>query len=66
MPFTLTLPYVPLRTGSTSSSSGYNNEVEISSDLQVIESAAAAAVPSAKVGPQKLAAKASSSFMQLR
>ena len=57
--FTLTLPYVRLNTGSSSSSSGDDNDVEISSDLEtssdieVIESTAAAAVPLAKVGSQR-------------
>ena len=60
--FTLTLPYVrlnSLNTGSSSSSSGDDNDVEISSDLEtssdieVIESTAAAAVPLAKVGSQR-------------
>ena len=57
--FTLTLPYVRLNTGSTSSSYGDDNDVEISSDLEtysdteVIESTAAAAVPLAKVGSQR-------------
>ena len=69
-PFTLTLPYVPLNTGSSSSSSGDDNDVEISndfetsSDLEVIESSAAAAVPLAKVGHQKLAAKVSCSLVK--
>ena len=67
-PFTLILPYVPSCTGSSSSSSSRDNDVdlssnlEISSDLEVIEPAVAAAVFFAKVGHQKLAAKASSSF----
>ena len=67
-PFTLTLPYVPLNTGSSSSSSGEDNDVEISndletsSDLEVIESSAATALPLAKAGYQKLAAKASCSL----
>ena len=69
-PFTLTLPYVRLNTGSSSSSSGDNNDEEISSDLEnssdfeVIESSGAAAVPLAKVGHQKLAAKASCSLFK--
>ena len=56
---TLTLPYVRLNTGSSSSSSGDDNDVEVSSDLEtssnieMIESTAAAAVPSAKVGSQR-------------
>ena len=33
-PFTLTLPYVPFHTGSSSSSSGDDNSVELLSDLQ--------------------------------
>ena len=65
---------MPLNTGSSSSSSGEDNDVEISSDietssdLEVIASSAATAVPLAKVGYQKLAAKASCSlfkFMKL-
>ena len=57
--FTLTLPYVRLNMGSSSSSSGDDNDVEILSDLEtssdkeVIESTAAAAVPLAKVGSQR-------------
>ena len=49
--FTSTLPYVRLNTGSSSSSSGDDNDVEISSDLEtssdidVIISTAAGAVP---------------------
>ena len=68
--FTLTLPYVRLNTGSSSSSSGDDNDVEISgdlvtsSDLEVIESSGANAVPLAKVGYQKLAAKASCSLFK--
>ena len=69
-PFTLTLPYVPLDTGSTSISSGDDNDVEISSDLEtssdleVIESSVAAAVPLVNVGHHKLAAKASCSLFK--
>ena len=69
-PFTLTLPYAPLNTGSSSSSSSDDNDVEISSDLEtssglaVIESSAVTAVPLAKVGYQKLAAKASCSLFK--
>ena len=50
-PFTLTLPYVPLHTGSSSSSSGDDNDAELSIDLEtsidlaVMESSAATAVP---------------------
>ena len=66
----MTLPYVPLNTGSTSISSDDDNDMEISSDLdmssdlEVIESSAAAAVPLAKVGHHKLAAKASCSLFK--
>ena len=69
-PFTLTLPYVRLNTGSSSSSSGDENDEEISSDLEtssdldLIEPSGAAAVPLAKVGHQKLAAKASCSLFK--
>ena len=57
-----------LNTGSSSSSSGDDNDEEIlldletSSDLEVIESSGAAALPLEKVGHQKLAAKASCSL----
>ena len=50
-PFTLTLPYVPLHTGSRSSSAGDDNDAELSIDLEtsidlaVMESSAATAVP---------------------
>ena len=69
-PFTLTLPHVPLHTGSSSSSSGEDNDAELSIgletsiDLAVMESSAATAVPSAKVGHQKLAAKVSCSLFK--
>ena len=52
--------FVPLRTGSSSSNSGDAYDVEMSCDLEVIQSAAVAAVPSAQVGYLKSAAKASS------
>ena len=50
-PFTLNLPYVPLHTGSSSSSSGDDNDAELSIDLERSidlagkESSAATAVP---------------------
>ena len=59
---------MPLRMGSSTSSFGDDNDLElssgleISSDLEVIESSAAAAVPSANIGVRKLAATSSNSF----
>ena len=66
VPFTLTLPYVPLRTGTSLSSSGDDNDVESLCDLQttsdseMLESAAATAMPSAQVDHLKLAATTNS------
>ena len=59
---------MPLRMGSSTSSFGDDNDLElssrleISSNLEVIESSAAAAVPSANIGVRKLAATSSNSF----
>ena len=67
----MTLPYGALRTDSSSSSSNDNNDIELlsdvemSSDLVLIETAAAADMPLAQVGHLKLAAIASSSCNNL-
>ena len=69
-PFTLTLPFMPLNMGSSSSSSSDDKNVkptsdlETDSDLEVIEFSAATTVPLAKVGHQKVAAKASCSLFK--
>ena len=69
-PFTLTLPLMPLNTGSTSSRSGDDNNVEPSSDLEtnsdfkLIEPLAATVLPLANVGHQKVAAKARCSLFK--
>ena len=66
VPFTLTLPYVPLRTGTSSSSSGDDNDVQSLCDLQttsdseILESAAATTISSAQVDHLKLAATTNS------
>ena len=61
---------MPLNTGSSSSSSGDDNNAEPSSDLEtdsylkLIESLAATAVPLPKAGHQKVAAKSSCSLFK--
>ena len=65
-PFTLTLPYVPLCTGTSSSSSCDDNDVEslcdkpTTSDSGILDYAAATAMPSAQVDHLKLAATTNS------
>ena len=68
-PFTLTLPFMPLNMGSSSGSSGDDNNVEPSndfktdSDSEIIQPSAATDVPLAQVGHQQVAANASCSLL---
>ena len=70
-PFTLTLTYVPLRTRSSLSSSGDDNDVELLSDLEIHRNVenkgtAAAIVPSAKVCRRKMTSQSEQQFLQPR